>query len=245
VTRARPGIVAATLVLSACGSGSHGPVSVGSDVHLPSVTVAASVSSTASPATPTTAPTTTWPASPGASSPVRSTVPRDVCLGPDRPGPSNVETRTDPSGWRLTLTVADRLCFTRRDSIVLQIDIANAGRQPLQYDSGQIHYFSIVPVGGTPGAGWQDTDCTSRRPEIGAPPSPPLTIAPGDSTTLTQGKYPSSDPGSAGERCRHLAGTYDVYGIVRWCPPGSTAKGSCDNKLSRDVLSAPIRIRIT
>jgi hypothetical protein len=170
----------------------------------------------------------------------RTSTTRSLCLGPNRPGPSNVESRVDPSGLRLTLTVADKLCFAADEDITMQLDVANVASTTRYIDSNQIDRFLMEPVLGTgSGTSWRDRDCAGTA--TGAT-DVAVSLEPGTSHRIFQLQYPG--PAGRSERCRHSHGQFDVHALLRVCPAETVHDGACDPDRTLIVSSAPIRIVI-
>lgn len=184
---------------------------------------------------------------PGAPAPAGEAAPEPtappVAPPPSAPrGPANQGVRSDPSGWKLTLTVDGRLTYKRSDDILLEVVALNEGKQPLQYDPNDLRHFAIVPAGGAKGRKWYDTDCRPKPAEVvgGA-----ITVEPGEDATF-QATYPGPGVDGSNEACRLEPGDYDVGGLIAWCPPGTVqSDGTCDPNRRDIVVSGAVRITIT
>jgi hypothetical protein len=146
----------------------------------------------------------------------------------------------DPSGLRLTLTVADKLCFAADEDVTLQLDVANVASTTRYIDSNQIDRFLMEPVPGTgSGTSWRDRDCAGTA--TGAA-DVAVSLEPGTSHRIFQLQYPG--PAGRAERCRHSHGQFDVRALLRVCPVETVHDGACDPDRTVIVSSAPIRIVI-
>ena len=113
-----------------------------------------------------------------------------MCLGPNRPGPSNVESRLDASGLRVAVTVADRLCFAHADDITLELRAQNTTSEVIHFDSAPQGHFRIEPAGGGTPA-WVDSDCSARSRVPGdEAPHVAAEVQPGETVTIAQTVYP-------------------------------------------------------
>lgn len=216
--------VAAAVALSSCGGyarkgseqgapKSTGEVGGGVDTIAPQVTEA-----------PTTAPPTTARA---------ADAPEEV-KGPR--GPANQTTRTDPSGFRVVLTLDGRLRYSASANLKMQLDVDNVSKQELKYDSNQVTYFQITPAGSN-NVLWRNDQC-DERDESGFR-SPPVGLAPGESITLNLATYPGTR--SNRESCRVLKpGQYRLIGYVLWCTEAAIENGICNQSKATTVTSAPI-----
>lgn len=229
-TRSAVLALAAVLALSSCGGfakkGSGEAVApddssdVGGGVALPDQTTEAPTSTT-----PTTA-----PRSPEAPQEVR---------GPR--GFANQTTRTDPSGFRVVLTLDGKLRYPASSDLKMQLDVDNVSKQTLRYDSNQTTYFQIQPTGGRSGPSWVNDQC-DRKDQSGFK-GPPVELEPGESITLNVATYPGERANR--ESCRNLTkGEYHLIGIVTWCTDDAMKDGICDPAKAKSVLSSPIRFVI-
>lgn len=166
---------------------------------------------------------------------------------------ANRTVRDDPSGFRLTLVVGDRLTFSTSDFIELELGFENVSSEVLFHDSNQRRVFVIARAPETSATfGWSDDSCryegTTEPPVTG-----PLELGPGESGAF-QATYPARqtarDAGYEIDQCRLDPGAYHVSGKVDWCPQASlrdtnsSGKYYCDPDEVVDVWATPLRITI-
>lgn len=173
---------------------------------------------------------------------------------PGRPaqGPRNVSVRNDPSGFRLTLTVADAIRFQTESAITLELRYENRSGRILVVDSDPQVSFVIRDKSGADR--WRDADCRAQG-STGPDDTPGYGLAPGE-TARTVGRYPFEDrfPRQQetfdAQRCKLPAGSYDVFGALEWCaadrPPesGPHPANTCTEGTTRILLSAPVSIEL-
>ncbi len=221
-----------TILMSGCSYGKPRPedVSVGEGVPV------------ASEDEDSTAPTQPGSPAPGAEATPGPTAAPAVPPTTARRGPANQGVRSDPSGWKLTLTVDGQLTYKRSEDILLEVVALNESKQPLQYDPNDLRHFAIVPAGGAKGRRWYDTDCRPKPADVvgGA-----ITVEPGEDATF-QTTYPGPGFDGSNESCRLEPGDYDVGGLIAWCPPGTVrSDGTCDPNRRDIIVSGAVRITIT
>lgn len=167
------------------------------------------------------------------------------------PTVANRSVRDDPSGFRLTLVVADKLEFGSTEDIRMQLEFENVSDRVLRHDSNQKVTFAMSAADGSSEPRWSDVDCD---PQAGHTENTGLLeLAPGESGSSI-GDYPARPvPGGRGGRdpdsCRLPAGDYLVAGKLDWCPDDAVltaANGQpyCDPDGVVHVVSAPLTIRI-
>lgn len=158
---------------------------------------------------------------------------------------ANQRTRTDTSGFELTITVGGTLRYRADEDITLNLVVKNVSRSTLQYDSNDTQNFVIAPREGGQGPSWRNDDCRKARDQSFR--SPALDLEPGESVTF-QSVYPVTRvPGSSedGRSCRLPPGDYAAFGKIEWCPPGSVgADRSCDATKTRAVSAPGVPITI-
>lgn len=155
----------------------------------------------------------------------------------------NRSTTTHPSGLELQLIVADKLEFERTEDISFQLSFVNRTGEDLFRNGAQSVYFAISD--GT--TEWNTTSC---QPDFGGqrPPPTAIPIEPGEENRFV-GTYPGAPGSRTREQCRLGPGTYEVVGMVAWCPPETISRSSgggqaCDSEADVDVRSAPLEISI-
>ena len=194
-------------------------VPAGSTTAVPVTTVRKSQSTAPQPAAPSAqAPTTTLPAN--------QTV---------------FEHRAE--GFRLTLTVAGSLRYSRTEDITLDVEVENISKQPLQYDPNDLRNFVLRPPG-SDRVVWSDGNCRASHVPA-AVRQRARTIGPNEHIKFTD-FYPGPPEQANRDDCRVPPGTYVAFGFVTWCPPGSVGEnGQCDAARTRQMASAGVRITIT
>ena len=161
---------------------------------------------------------------------------------------ANRTIREDPSGWRLTLVVADKTTFTSDEDITLELSFANASSGPLVYNSGQTRFFGIYAAGSEANPEWTTETC---QPEYGAPKgtfNAGVTMQPGEGGRFV-GTYPAGQSVKQRQSCRLPPGSYLATGYLDWCPPGTTSRPNgggeaCDPNRVQRVAAEPLAITI-
>ena len=154
------------------------------------------------------------------------------------PPVANPAVRDDPAGFRLTLTVDGDLDYEAGiESFGMKLEVRNISKSPKRYDPNQQGYFVLSGAGR-----WRDTDCGPRK----AGGEPPVTLAPGQSVTVTA-RYPGpEDRLDKGDSCRRPPGSYVVGAGFVWCPDSAVVseEGPCDPGETETLRSAAVPITL-
>lgn len=160
----------------------------------------------------------------------------------DKSVASNQSTYDSPEGFRLILTVEGPLSYGSNEDIRLSVLVWNVSKQDLQYDPNDLRNFAFRPVGSSKTA-WTDGDCRGARVPK-ALETRAQTLRPNEQTTFVD-TYPGPTDAANRDSCRVGNGAYSVFGLVSWCPAGTTnSQGVCDPERTRQIASAGVRIQL-
>jgi hypothetical protein len=212
--------------------------SVGSGVSIPTRAAATSSPSSARPGAGAATATTGSPTN-GAGAAARGPI---RCPNPQgRPTPLNVETRDDPIGLRLTVTVGDKICYQFGEEFTVAFDVTNISDHTIEYDTYQLTHFSVTPTAG--GKQWHDHACGKyeRRPDDARPNTGPFALDPNEKVS-----FGADYPGDAetSKLCGGQRGEQRVTGFITICTPGAPNGDDCEPGRTRLSISSPVSIRI-